>query len=167
MPNNIRNPKVFIDIFSKIDSDKYHLYFAGSTDYEKLLSEAAANCNRIHLLGIIDHSMAEDMMKEADFLLNIGNSLSYMVPSKIFEYISYGKRIISTYRIDDDPCIPYLKKYPSSLLINEHEDCALSARRIVEFFESSPNSCELDQAKFYKNTPIALYNSVNTLFDNR
>ena len=48
-------------------------------------------------MGRVSHTVAIQYMSEADFLLNIGNSISSMVPSKIFEYISTGKPIISIY----------------------------------------------------------------------
>lgn len=163
MPNNIRNPKALVEIFTRINDDKYHLYIAGPTDYDKLLVEASSRCNRIHLLGIISYEEAQVRIKEADILVNIGNTLSYMVPSKIFEYISYGKRIISTYRIKDDPCITYLNKYQNSLLINETDDYHKSAQLIVKFFMSTCDYCNTNLEVFYNNTPKAFYDCIKRL----
>ena len=61
------------------------------------------------------------MMGEADFLLNFGNSLTYMTPCKIFEYASFGKPIISTMPIDNEPGSAYLKDYPLALLLRDSD----------------------------------------------
>lgn len=165
MPNNVRNPRAFLDIFTIIDNDKFHLYLAGTSDYENLLIDAASKCSRIHLLGTISHSQAKEMIKEADMLINIGNSLPYMVPSKIFEYISYGKRVISTYRINNDPCIGYLNKYQSALLINENDDCYKSAKAIIDFYTSTSDYCSPSSEVFYRNSPQAFCKCISKLFN--
>ena len=72
--------------------------------------------------------------RKAHVLINLGNKESAVIPSNIFEYMSYGKPIISTYSIDDEACIPYLNKYPLSLLLDERETDLKKQRKILEEF---------------------------------
>lgn len=58
----------------------------------------------------------------ADILINVGNTLKEMVPSKIMEYIGYRKPIINFYSIEEDTCEKYLKDYPLHYSIKENAD---------------------------------------------
>lgn len=119
MPQGIRPPHYFLQLFCKIKDPKLHLYFAGNSDYMDFIKECAARDPRIHIMGSLPHAQVISLMEEADYLLNIGNNLTNMVPCKIFEYMSYQKPIISTFRIDEDTCYPYIKTYGNAILIDE------------------------------------------------
>ena len=74
-------------------------------------------------------------MAQADVLMTIGNNSDSEVPSKLFEYLSFGKPIIHFYFSDHDEYLSYLDRYPRSLAVKiggafEHED-AIS--RITSF----------------------------------
>ena len=56
--------------------------------------------------------------RHADYLLNVSHINANMVPSKIFEYMSYGKPIISTYVTDGDAAKRYISKYPESVCLD-------------------------------------------------
>ena len=94
-------------------------------------------------------------MEEAEVLINFGNYNLNMIPSKIFEYFSFGKKIIHFYKDDNDTCIPYLKKYPYSLLIDERDTFEYNLKKLLGFLSATicsiPNR-EWCQA-FYMNRP--------------
>ena len=58
------------------------------------------------------------MYRHAEYLLNVSHINANMVPSKIFEYMSYGKPIISTYVTDGDSAEKYVSRYSEGLCID-------------------------------------------------
>lgn len=167
MPRKIRDPRMFIDAFLNIKKDNLHLYFAGNSDFKKELDEYILRDSRIHVLGILSHEEVLQCYTEADYLLNIGNSYKGMIPSKIFEYMSYSKPIISISKIDDDPCNHYLKQYKKCILLNEKQPLSEISSFLYDFFESSNNidlSSDFLIKKFYNNTPKAFVDYVESIF---
>ena len=78
-----------------------------------------------------------------------------MIPSKIFEYFSFEKKIIHFYKDDEDTCLLYLKKYPYALLIDERNPLADNLDKIIKFLDNEkPVSTRQEWRKdFYMNTP--------------
>lgn len=163
MPRNIRSPLACINMFQKLTNPSYRLYFIGTTDYEREITIASGQDNRIRYLGIMSHKEAIEYMLDASFLINLGNKLSYMVPSKIFEYMTMQKPIISVSEIEDDPCIFYLDKYPCSLILHPWKYNA----ELIEKFVTNYNNISRNYIKcqmmtmcerggeLYSNTPRA------------
>ena len=61
--------------------------------------------------------MNTQIYKKSNFLLNIGNSTTYQLPSKIFEYMITQKPILNLIYDSNDLTIPILEKYNASLNI--------------------------------------------------
>lgn len=121
LPSGIRNPEYFINLFSRIKSKNINLYFIGTKDCE-IINNAALKDNRIKIIGKIPYDEVSEYEECADILLNIGNTNENMTPSKIFEYMSYKKPIISTCPIENEPCINYLNKYKLTYFVKEYGD---------------------------------------------
>ncbi|MBE5870543.1 MAG: glycosyltransferase family 4 protein [Lachnospiraceae bacterium] len=161
MPRNIRNPKYLLELFKRINNPKWSLYIYGSNEYIDLI-EDYKNYNVIYK-GFVSHDVAISVLKEADYLINIGNSFPEMVPSKIFEYMSMGKPIISTFKIADDPCNHYLSFYANSICLDENTSFSDNQRRLVYFINDcrengnieSFEELTLREGPLYKNTPKA------------
>lgn len=153
MLRNIRPPHYFLRLFSKLQESNLHLYIAGLSDYQNLILEMCKQNKNIHYLGQLESQRLNIMLTETDFLLNIGNSVSGMVPSKIFEYMSYCKPIIATYRIEEDSSIPYLKDYSMSLLIDERRDISDNLEKLSRFVGRKVGSIGFKLEQFYENTP--------------
>ena len=79
------------------------------------------------------------LLSSCDVLLNIGNESKFLVPSKIYDYVSYAKPIMSLYGIDEDTSKLMLQRYPAKLLINERDDLMESVAKTVSFFEGLAN----------------------------
>ncbi len=167
MPRRVRDPRYFMNLFCAMQNQKVHLYIAGKSAYMDDLKQFAEKDGRIHLLGTIPHEKAVEMQQEADFLLNIGNSLSSMIPSKVFEYMSTGKPIISTYRIDDDPIVAYLNYYQNALNINERNSFSDEAKRLDSFInlknENNNSLSDKQREKLFDNTPDAVVEYLESL----
>lgn len=92
----------------------------------------------------LPHDQLIPYLAHSDVLLNFGVRVPAAISGKIFEYMSFGKPIISTYGIQDEACIPYLKKYPRALLIEENEDVPdQTAQEAAEFIRCSIG-CQAD-----------------------
>ncbi|WP_159459808.1 glycosyltransferase [Scatolibacter rhodanostii] len=163
LPEGIRSPKYFLKLFAQLTNLNWQLWFIG-TDQCGLLNAAAAKDPRIHIVGRCTHQQALEYEAQADILLNIGNTNPSMTPSKIFEYMSWGQKIVSTYPAKDDPSNMYLKKYPNALLLDESDTNYLkTAETLVKFIENSDLvNISQDQLTdtFYKNTPSAFVEAI-------
>lgn len=56
--------------------------------------------------------------RHADYLVNVSHINAGMVPSKIFEYMSFGKPVISSFVTKGDSAQKYLSRYPEGLCID-------------------------------------------------
>lgn len=150
---DIRNPRYIIQAFRYVKSAKLIMYVP---DPGTWLNEYL-NPNVILHEGI-SHEEIVRIMDDADALLNIGNSNSLFIPSKIIEYLNMEKPIISTYRVDDDTCLPYIERYPAGLSIDERfEDIKSAARKIDSFLMETEVDISFEKITelFYINTPKA------------
>ncbi|ETT72287.1 hypothetical protein C173_14650 [Paenibacillus sp. FSL R7-277] len=170
IPYHIRNPEYILEIFSRLKSEKYTFTIIGKNTCPEIINDAMEKCvgNQIKIIKSIPHVEAVKVLRDADILINIGNNISTMVPSKIFEYMSTGKPIISTYPIENEPSLTYLEKYELSLLLNEkHGDIQKDVSRVEEFIDSSIGK-RVDfnemKNKFYENTPQAFVEEIELLF---
>lgn len=150
---DIRNPEYVCEVFKHVKTAKLVLYV--SNTYPWLSGITHPN---IELNGRVSHDEILKRIRGADALLNIGNTDSLFIPSKIIEYIGMGKPIISTFRVDDDPCLPYVQKYPAALCVDERKDNAIEAADRIDSFLSSSHSIDsFDIIKeiYWSNTPAA------------
>ncbi|MDY2827920.1 MAG: glycosyltransferase [Sodaliphilus sp.] len=164
IPAYIRNPQYFLDVFTSLKRTDIDLTIIGSSTCEHLLNDYCARDKRIKRLQQVSHEEALRWMNNADILLNLGNNLTTMIPSKIFEYMSLGKPIISTAPIKDEPCIPYLSKYKYACIIDENESFEVESSKLDEFISNAKtlNPYELIDV-FYLNTADAFVETINNL----
>lgn len=109
----VRNPSPLVSALAKTKNERLYCEFVGNIDCpQKFETLKKAFGERLTFSAFMPHEQLCRKLNEADVLLNIGNLVSTMVPSKIFEYMSYGKPIISTYEIDNEPSAEYLRSYP-------------------------------------------------------
>lgn len=161
MPRNIRNPQYILNLFKAINNDDWQFDIYGNNEYLDLVSEYSKY--NIKYKGVVSHEDAINIIADADYLINIGNSMSEMVPSKIFEYMSYGKPIISTFKIDNDPCVKYLELYGESISLDESTSVLDSENQLRNFMNKErPDDMIIHLRKLssvkgslYKNTPQA------------
>lgn len=165
----VRSPLFFLHAFEKIKNENLVLTIVGLTDLHQLYAEYSAKLgDRFRYIPFLAQKTAAVIVNEADILLNFGNVNPAMVPCKIFEYMSSGKPVISTYPIDNEPSIEYLKHYPSTLLLDERrEDYERAAEEIEGFIIHTKNTqVDFEQLciRFPKNTPSAFVDLLDKLF---
>lgn len=163
-----RNPKPLLEHFlvlcSKIDVE---LWFMGLNNCPDLFEKYSKLTNgKIKVIGQFTHAEALKQVQKADILVNIGNTNPNTVTSKIFEYMQFRKPIISTFQIDNEPSIPYLKKYGSYFLLDERPSADFDSvnTELLNFIINKNYACvhDLDRV-FYHNTPQAFIDAINTL----
>jgi glycosyltransferase involved in cell wall biosynthesis len=154
LPRRIRNPEYAFQLLSEVDGVTIHIVVVGA---EEDVWTEKNGCD-ITWVGKVSHEKALEYMYKADILLNIGNRVKGMVPSKIFEYMSTGKPIISFAPIEDEPSTVYLSKYNAACVISERDGYLDNLNKIKKFIKNTPKNkmteCELLNL-FYKNTPGA------------
>lgn len=164
LPKGIRNPEPAFKILSLVKNIKFHVFVVGVSEDE------ARKFNTFDLdiswLGKLSHEEAVRYAIKSDILLNIGNNVEGMVPSKIFEYMSYGKPILSFASIEKEPSLPYLKKYPKACIIMENEKIESSINNIEAFARNTSEitiSKEILLSKFYENTPDCFLDTISSI----
>lgn len=137
----IREPDVLLEILDRAFiedpflKDEVEMHFFGDA------GSCAGSFNEVNetkdvckMHGIVPRNVAIKAIMEADFLINLGNSTSYQLPSKLVEYISTGKPIINIFTSDEDSSVKFLEKYPIALNIGG-SDSSGSAKALVEFIK--------------------------------
>lgn len=156
---SVRSPEFFLKVFSRVREESWRLLFIGDDTCE-MLNEYAKKDKRITVIGRCSHDEAIRYEEQATILLNLGNRNKNLTPSKVFEYMSFGKKIVSTYPVDDETSTGYLQKYPNALLLDERGDVTDAANLLQAFVEQSLNPITFDEIKnlFFANTPEAFIN---------
>lgn len=115
---SFRNPDYTLRLFDNIDS-KVEFNIIGSVNAQ---FKEEFNKHSIIYHGPKPLDETKEALKAADVLVNIGNSMTNQVPSKLFEYISYGKPIINICKNRNCPTLPYLEKYPYAINLFEEDE---------------------------------------------
>jgi glycosyltransferase involved in cell wall biosynthesis len=103
----VRAPDAFLDLLEKTFvlrpdlTGKIEVHFYGEIFPEFFKKLAAQPAIRLH--GLRPREEVQAAMREADILLNIGNTTDFQLPSKAVEYLAAGKPILNLSYTDDDP----------------------------------------------------------------
>ncbi len=133
---NIRNPKYLFDLMDQMQDHVCLHILGGCYGYSEALSASMQRLTaegKVKFHGMLPVSEARTVMQQADILVNIGNSIENMLPSKIFEYFSTGKPVVHIQKIEKDPCLPYLETYQNGLVLPEW-DAVLENAGKLEYF---------------------------------
>lgn len=152
-----RNPEFALQTIHelmKLD-DSIRFYFLGRFE-SKVGKEYIAN----HAMSITMHdavsaSEAEATNHQADVLLNISNTYTNMVPSKIFSYFETGKPILNFQKIENCPTKKYFDRYSEVYTVNEFEK-TVSMEELLAFVQSAKHkhvSSNLVYELYKENTP--------------
>lgn len=155
-----RNPAYIFEVFKHTKNIKLKMYVSNG---EAWVREAARGIDSVEVNGKIPHEAVLREMDEADAFLNIGNTQTMFCPSKIIEYISYGKPIVSLFRTDSDTCRDYMMKYPVGAYIDERTcDVRKAAEEIERLILGTKEAMPFESLKnLYKdNTPEYVANLI-------
>ena len=120
-----RNPQILLKQLQSVRNNgfsNFKVHFLGANESETLTRFMSENDWVVHH-GNVPLANAFATMAKSDILINIGNVHSNQVPSKIFDYFSFGKPILNVEKLADCPAREYFDKYPLTFTINEHCQC--------------------------------------------
>lgn len=153
-----RDPEYIVTLLNKSEyvSNFNLIFLCTGNGKNKLIELKDSFKGKMTISGYVPHSEIGSIYQNADVLLNLGGSNPYMVPSKIFEYMSYGKPIVSTYYIDEESSKRYFEKYPLAICIDTREDFYTNTKRLDMFLENTISKTmpfqEIEEI-FSENTP--------------
>lgn len=152
-----RNPQYLCELILEMNKiNDFSLDFYSRGNCENLIRDYAIKSNsKIKQFGYVDRSVIIEAMESVDVLISIGNKGSQMIPSKIFEYMSTGKKIIHLYTESNDSSLVYYKEYPNALLIDENDDFNDNLNKVLAFLESEKKELSFEdlKMKFESNLP--------------
>lgn len=162
-----RNPRILLETLDKLKSPIIFTFICPISYHDAIYKlQNHLNYVTIKCLPYMQHEELVKYQVNNDVLVNFGVLNTNAVSGKIFDYMSRGKPIISTIAIDDEACIPYMKKYPKSLVFDERKDSCTNVRELKNFI-SRMNTIDIDLKEiedlFYNNTPTAYINVVKSL----
>ncbi len=157
MDDGFRNPDyvlgTFAQVFEKDPSVK--VYFLGPQQGVKVTQWAEKYPDNIFVHPGVPNNIAVAATYKADMLLNIGNAISNMVPSKIFDYFATGKAIVNVQKIENAPDIEYFEKYPLQITLPEYSG-EMQPEKLYEFIKENKGK-HLDYSRvkdlYYTATP--------------
>lgn len=130
-----RNPRFTFELFSRISNKNIKLILVG-VDRQTLrdFKDITVPDNAV-LPGSMPISLARRELEKADFLVNIGNTVSNQVPSKLFEYFSSGKPVINIVESPKCPSLKYTKKHPCCMDVIHGDETESALKRQAEELE--------------------------------
>lgn len=115
--DNIRNPHEMFKVLSQLKGEYIcNILGEGCPDEIKIAKEKMGD--NLVLYGQVERSKCIDKLAQSDILINLGNSIDFQTPSKILEYIGFGKPIVNFYTIENDSSLKYLNNYPLAFNFN-------------------------------------------------
>lgn len=152
-----RSPKYLLQILDMLDDAlNIDVSFYTRGNCKELLLEKKKHCPYLLVNDYIPKDELDQKIAESDFLINISNKYSDMLPSKILTYISTGKPIIHISNQNNDVCLDYFKRYDNCLIIYEKDSVEESAEKLKRFIKTNYGKCidpDYIIKHFEKNTP--------------
>lgn len=121
----LRTPHFALELFAALDLTDVQLSFLGGgwQNYPACLLPPYYDIlgDRLTVAGPVPPSQAAAALAGADVLLSLGNGVDNQVPSKLFDYLASGKPILHLAKLQSDPCLAYLEKWPLACIVQESE----------------------------------------------
>lgn len=152
----VRGPGFLFSLFGALEKCGIVLHVIGNSEVQAQQYRDTLPANVI-LHGRVSPQDAKKYMMSADILVNMGNTISNMLPSKTIDYISCGKPILNLCKIPNCPTIPYMEKYPLALTLMEANEISEElVERVATFCaENKGKNLSFAEVKeiFYDCTP--------------
>ncbi|MBK6931271.1 MAG: glycosyltransferase [Saprospirales bacterium] len=140
----IRTPDAFLYLLANTFSEcpaleqKIQVHFFGDV-FPDFFDQLDQNPN-VHLYGLRSRQEVRLAMQRMDYLVNIGNTTDFQLPSKAAEYLASGKPVVHLSYADPDPFVAFWKGAPGilSLRILQNRISGADIRRFIAFLEHPP-----------------------------
>jgi glycosyltransferase involved in cell wall biosynthesis len=130
-----RSPEYLLQVFQRAVQiePRLQMHFMGNSSSKVLDKAIAEKDKNVFYHGRKTFEEAESVMRQADVLVNIGNTFRNMMPSKILDYLSTGKPILNICKFADCPTLRFTEKYPLALNLLESDEPEQAAQKLVQF----------------------------------
>ena len=156
---SFRNPAPLFDALKKTCDENgifLHIDVYGSNEEKLFKTFSGSKFVTYALKGRAPHAEVEKALVDTELLINISNSGILAVPSKIFEYFSSYKPMLTQVTDKDDSSMEYYDKYPACYKYCVFEDEEIQLSELAEFVKKVKNiqvdHDEVDRL-FINNTP--------------
>ena len=155
MHKDTANPGYLLKLLPHLLNVCVDIYGNISPDIMNKIKDSGLIDNQIFYHGRVSHDEVLGIQRNADILLNFGNANSNMIPCKIFEYISSGRPILSFTHSKADSSLPYMYKYPNTMVVEESSEQIVDNSKKIERFINENRCVDINfiQNSFKKNTP--------------
>jgi hypothetical protein len=169
--DDIRSPDFLLGLFDQVREaypGRIELHVFGNIDSCRESFEAFSDQlgTTIHCHGTVRHAVAARALLNGDILVNVGNTTTYQLPSKVIEYAQTGKPILNVVKRADDSTISFFQKhhYPSLLTVEEQGQVAPEQVSHVVDFVSEHSTANFDRPAWLDDlTPAAVADEYATL----
>ncbi|MDA8693518.1 hypothetical protein N9L92_05585 [Saprospiraceae bacterium] len=137
----VRSPEPLLKLLERLRKDnlrefkKLHFHFFGQQNRFSLpiFKSYESLKDQITLHGLKDRDYSMSAMSKMDFLINIGNTTDYHLPSKVVDFLYHNKPVINILSIKNDAAIPLFedKIETCNLLVNENDEGQLSEKLLL------------------------------------
>ncbi len=161
-----RSPTFLLDTLKGIllQNSNVRLYFLGTVHVEEASITDERIKKQVFFHAAVSSMVADKTMENADVLINIGNNIHNMIPSKIFDYFSVCKPILNVENLENCPAREYFLKYPLEFTINEK--IGFDKNKLEQFILNSKNKkleySEVEKT-FISATPSYVANQLEAL----
>lgn len=159
----IRQPYYLLDLFAALSRPDVTLTMVGggweNFEESRLAPMKRTLGERLIIAGQIPPAKAREYMAGADVLINLGNTVTNQLPSKIFEYFSTGGPVLNLCANPDDPALAYFARYPLALTLHQIGDAASQADALSQWLDTVQGRripFAKSEAIFCENTPRAV-----------
>ncbi len=109
---DIRNPKEMLQVMAKLPKEFcFNIYSKNCEEVVENAKPLFKDC-KLNANGLIMHEECIKKIRDSHILVNLSNVNTTQLPTKILEYIGYGKPIINFYFTKEDTGSKILKRYP-------------------------------------------------------
>ncbi len=155
---DIRSPEFIYNLIDKLNKNIQLTIVGGiygefSKEFQ-VKYEDVINKN-VRLVGKIPKEETLKYLQHADVLINIGNKIDNMLPSKVLEIIATGKPVLNILQIENCPSIKYFDLYANALNLFAYKEIDFETLESVNDFIQNKKSISKKEIreKFFDATP--------------
>lgn len=134
----VRNPKIMLDVFSRLKEFDLRLYVTGDRTCRSLLKGSFPS--NIYINNIVPRNEYLQLLTESDVLINLSNNAKLQAPHKLLELISTGRPIVNFY-YHKNSGYRLIERYPLGVNVDNNLPIESMTAIIKEFIDNHARAC--------------------------